>query len=202
MLQLHAVQTGLGGAPYYYTFNFGTPIDPSFSDYSHTSNRVQTFMQAIEALMAPGQVLQVDPTIADIDPATGEVLDVKAFEQPAIITDEGGTAIPLSAQINLALNTSRYIGRRKVAGRIFIGGLRTNVIAGNGTVATFSQNVANTAVAGLIGPSGELDTDGLCVWTRPRPATILFPIPREGLISEVVSGVSRTPFGILSSRRD
>lgn len=184
MLRVRSLFTGVPGSPYYSNLFFAGTLS---TDASAAVASVQTFLGKVMVLCANPLQVQIEPFVASIDPATGDV--VGGFTTPPnspIAATGAGSPVPPSSQMLAQLRTGVYVAGREVRGKY------------NHPFVTEEQNVgsgtpAPGAVSVLLGAFNDMLATGpdLLVWSRKNGA------------APAVSAVTVSPkWAVLRSRRD
>lgn len=193
MIRVRAVGSGWTGGPGLTTFYFSEgvlPIDNAMA--VNLTGRVRAYFDLVRPYTASVISWQVDPVIAAVDPATGNLTqEVTANPAPAPVVGSGGAPIgPAFVALVGRLRTNAFQDGRRIQGRTFYCPL-----AAPFTDSTTPETGAQAAqVAGL---TALLTTGGgapLVVWQRPKPG-------RPGAVFPVTTVSSAPEFGVLRSRR-
>jgi len=193
MIRVRAVGSGWTGGPGLSTFYFDEgilPIDNAMA--VNLTGRVRAYFDLVRPFTATGISWQVDPVIAAVDEATGDLTqEVTSSPAPAPVTGSGGSVVgPAFVALVGRLRTNSFQGGRRIQGRTFYSPLSAQF-----TDSTVPETGAQAAqVSGL---TALLTTGGgapLVVWRRPRPGT-------PGAVFPVTTVASAPEFGVLRSRR-
>jgi len=193
MIRVRAVGSGWTGGPGLTTFYFTEgvlPIDNAMA--VNLTGRVRAYFDALKAYTSSVISWQVDPVIAAMDPATGNLTqEVSASPAPAPVLGTGGAPIgPAFVALIGRLRTNSFQEGRRIQGRTFYAPL-----AAPFTDSTTPETGAQAAqVTGL---TAVLTTGGgapLVVWQRPRPG-------RAGSTYAVTTVSSAPEYGVIRSRR-
>lgn len=193
MIRVRAVGSGWTGGPGLATFYFAEgvlPIDNAMA--VNLTGRVRAYFDLVRPYTSSVISWQVDPVIAAMDAATGNLTqEVTANPAPAPVVGSGGAPIgPAFVALVGRLRTNAFQAGRRIQGRTFYCPL-----AAPFTDSTTPETGAQAAqVAGL---TALLTTGGgapLVVWQRPKPG-------RPGSTFAVTTVSSAPEFGVLRSRR-
>jgi len=193
MIRVRAVGSGWTGGPGLTTFYFSEgvlPIDNAMA--VNLTGRVRAYLDLLRPYTTSTVSWQVDPVIAAVDAATGNITqEVGASPAPAPVLGSGGAVIgPAFVALVGRLRTNAFQDGRRIQGRTFYSPLSAQF-----TDSTVPETAAQAAqVAGL---TAVLTTGGgapLVVWRRPKPG-------RPGSTFAVTTVSSAPEFGVLRSRR-
>lgn len=194
MLHIRSITVGVAGSPYYTNLYFLGGM----SDRNAALTRVRNFWVALQGVIPTTMSTSVESEVRDIDPATGNVLDIQAgAEQAAVVGNGSGSVAPPATQGLIRLSTGSVRLNRQVRGRIFIPGVLQTALTAQGRPSSIYQTTLTNAGEGLRGISNGVS---LCVWSRPR--TLTGPVGLPGATATVTSASAWGEFAVLRSRRD
>lgn len=155
--------SGFPGAPGYSNFYFAGD-GTTEGDAQASAARVRTFFDAITNRLPTGVSIQVEPEVASIDEASGNMTGIVAIDPvlPVSGVGTGGFSGPSGAVVNWL--TTEFINGRMVRGRTFLVPLAASSYEDDGTLTTNALTGLRTAATALI---GDLSDAGLMVWRRP-----------------------------------
>lgn len=183
MLRVRTVLTASIGAPYLSTmFFFGS----SSSEANSAASAVGTFWYNLRGSMNGSLTYTTETDVAQIDPATGTLLDifvVSPFTGSGTLESE---ILPPTTQGLISWGTGAIVGGKRLQGRTFIPGA-TESSNSNGVPDTpYKYNLDNAAVSLL----GDIDAT-LAIWSR-----------KNGTERAVTGGSAAAYWAELRSRRD
>jgi hypothetical protein len=185
MLRTTATITGYQGAPYWNQLHFGG--DTAGEAVAAADAAESLWQQLANFLATPGSVL-VSSDVEQIDPATGQIVNVFPASTAAINFVAAGDILPYSTQGLIRLRTGDFVNGRELRGRIFIPGwVETASTAGNPTAP--AVGAMNAAAASLL--SAGAGAGGLGVYS-----------PTHRVFSLVSVAQTWTQWAVLRSRRD
>nr|CRY96190.1 hypothetical protein [uncultured prokaryote] len=184
MLRVVTVLTGKPGSPWYSTLYFEGAISTEAQD---AVDQVDVLWGNLTSVMVAGITATIEPFVASIDPATGDVIGgfVTTPAAPQV-GDATGSMLPGASQVQQNLLTGVYVGGRNIRGKMYIPGLPASY-------SDLSGRVDATVPATMAIAFDALLADGpdLVVWSRKNGATY------------AVSDTTTSPnFASLRSRRD
>lgn len=146
---------GLIGLPgYTFTYAAGNNLAPS---------QIAIFWDSIKQYFPAGLKWTVDPTIVQLDEATGKMTGVTTQPQPADVAATGSTSYVPQAGAQIKWYTQGFSNGRKVVGRTYLVPLITPSWSTNGLIPQATCNAINAAADAL--RTGSAAT--LVVWHRP-----------------------------------
>lgn len=160
MIRVRTVFTGVEGSPYYSNIYFGGSTS---GEAAQAVIHVDSFWEAVGLNMCTPLVWQVEGDVPNIDPVTGDIIELFTVAASSGAADSTAEAMPLAAQGLVRLRTGQYIGGRELRGRIYIPYL---------SVSAINDGVLDNTVRGvLLAAAGNLRTQaagtgGLVVWSR------------------------------------
>lgn len=193
MIRVRAVGNGWTGGPGLTTFYFREgviPVDAAMA--TNLTGRVRAYFDAMKAYTANEVSWQVDPVIANMDPANGEVTqEVAATSAPSPVVGTSTFDLgPAFVACVGRLRTNSFSNGRRVQGRTFYSPLAA-AFTDSTTPETGLQAAQVTGLNAILTTGGGAP---LVVWRRPKPA-------QPGAIFDVVTVSSAPEFGVLRSRR-
>lgn len=180
-----AVLNGLGGSPYFLTFNFAHVVGQATQTQTALFNFLDTVLTP-QSNLINGYINQEQEIF---DPVDGKISGTEtAATYQAVIGSASGEIIPTSNQVLFRLRTGVYQGGRQIQGRFFLPGtLESNCT--NGKPATGLLNTCLSAANTL--RTATSSSGPWSVWSR---------VAGE---QTVISSINMAPdFAILRSRRD
>lgn len=197
MLKVTAQWTGFLGAPGYSNFFF-MESDPTASTDGGSfasADAVQNFFNAIKSYLPNQAQVKVMTDVPVINPATGEMTDIRSAGTRTAIQGTGGSASYSAASgVVITWRTPGVKNGRRVRGRTFIVPTTTAAYDIDGSLHATGIGVFQTAAAGLIGAG---TTQDFGVWSRPTA-----PGASDGAWFTATSGTVPDKVAILKSRRD
>lgn len=195
MLRVTAEWSGFRGAPGYSNFYFDGPGPETPAIAQANAESVRAFFEAVRGSFPLALRIQIQPLVARINPATGELEDEIPLTTPLVVVSGSGNIVgSVVSGVCVNWRTSTIVDGRRVRGRTFLIPLQGGAYESDGTPsagALAEFRAAATALATVnVGSPSEL-----VIWKRP--------INREGGSTATVTSaqVSDKP-AILRSRRD
>lgn len=184
MLRVRSLFTGVPGSPYYSNLFFDGELS---TDAAAAQDAVNDFFSTVMVLCAPPIVVQVEPFVASVDPATGDVVGgFTTPPQPQIGGTGAGSPIPPSSQMLAQLRTGVYAGGREIRGKF------------NLPYVTEEQNVG----AGVPAPGAQAALlAGFNTMLASGPDLLVFS-RKNGSAPAVSSVTISNKWAVLRSRRD
>jgi hypothetical protein len=161
-------------------------------------NAVRTFWNSLAALLPNELTLTVSPIVDSYDPVTGDLdstIVVATPPLPVVGTSSSNYAGGAGLKVKWETNTVK--NGKRVRGSTFIVPAASAAYSTTGDITGSAQTTVNNAAAALISAI-DAPAQDLTVWSRPR----LLPTPRDGDLTDIVSGVCSSKTAILRSRRD
>nr|CRY96770.1 hypothetical protein [uncultured prokaryote] len=195
--QTRTIFTGVDGAPYFNNLYFRDRAveDPFIGAQAATV----AFWTSISASMSNNCAIQVQPDITVLEDDTGEIQGSVAIPSAAFGGGQSGNKLPPATQLFANLKTGVYVGGRQIQGRIFVPALTVDSSNQGQPTASAVLGLQNACDTFEVGASPDVQ---LVVWRRPRPGTLLDPLPRAGLAADVNAAIASSKFAVLRSRRD
>ena len=153
MLRVRVTWSGTAQSlPYLYTFYFGGGDQ---ADADQAAAAVRAFLDTVKGRVSSGLTATVEPEVAEVSISTGEVTDVFLTSTLAVVGTDVGTPLPFATQGLLRLNTSIFIGGRRIKGHIFMPGTTENSNAGGLPEAVYRTTIdpALTTLAAIAAPN-------------------------------------------------
>lgn len=184
MLRVRVNWTGTSVGPTLSTFWFNNTGDSSSA--AATAVAVKNFLTALNGSVVTGASATIDPEVAEIDAATGDLFATFPVTQDPV-TFAGGTGpLPRANQGLIRLGTGVYLNGRRIVGHLFIPGVVTAVNS-NGAPTAAYVNSLQAAANGLMNDANT----AWCVYSRVN-----------GLAAPITSPSAKNYFAVLRSRRD
>jgi len=183
MLRVRTVMTGVAGSPYYSNLYFGgTTLGEAFAAVEAVDN----FWIANQALICTPLVWDIEPDVAQIDPATGQIIAMHATAGDNGLFAGSGEAAPTSSQLLCRFFTGQYRNGRQVRGRMYMPYLVITIIDDGRVLAS--------AAALVVGRLNDLLTEasaagGLVVYSRTHGEE--FPVTAASVWNELAVQRSR-----------
>lgn len=204
MLRVRAQLTSFVGGPGLNTFYFDELMAPTQTDANECAQAVSNFYTAIASELAQGMIVNVEPTVDNIEQQTGDLLgSFGAVFTPQSITSTGLSQAPAPVMSLIQWSTAGIVAGRRVKGRTFVGPVETTAHQTDGTPAeahrTAVVGAANTLLTTLTGGHK------LCIWARPFAGDPLATPPkpaRVGTTHFVTASAVPNKWAVLRSRRD
>lgn len=189
--------TGYTGAPGYnvvhWSGGFGAgPNDPDGVEEFH--DNLETLLLAVAGYLRDQGTWTVLPDVVHFDDSDGVILGSVTDPGGARIVEGSGSGAALSTvtQACCALSTDRYVGGRRLQGRMFLGPIAATALDSNGQISvTAAPDIAGN-FSGLISGLG----GRLAVWHRPPVGN-----PTGGDYGDVITVTTRFTPGTLRSRK-
>jgi hypothetical protein len=133
-----------------------------------------------------GATATIDPEVAEIDSATGNLVATFPVTQD-VVTFAGGTGpLPRANQGLIRMGTALYLNGRRVVGHLFIPGV-VSAVNNNGAPTTAYVSSLQTAANALMNDAQTF----WCVYSRVNGVAAIINAP-----------VAKNYFAVLRSRRD
>lgn len=184
MIRVRSVITGVEGTPWVSNMYF----DPGNTggDEQAAVDSVGEFWAAHNASVRTACVLNTEPEVPTIDPATGEVTAVVTTDPFTLDFTATGEALPAATQFLHRWTTNNFVGGRRIRGRTFIPGVTEDVNTAQGKPNAGMFTAGTTAANALLSSPAVF-----CLWSR-----------KNG-IAALVTGFSMwDQWAVLRSRRD
>lgn len=196
--------SGTSGGPGITQMAFQSQTDPHTWDASAAqtaANAVRAFWDGCKSQLPDNISLLVDPVVDVFNIIdAGLVGSYTAATAPTAVVGLDGNAFNMAAGLKITLKTGSILNRRRVHGGIFLVPAQGGVFDTNGVVTsaatTALTNAANTLKTTMLAANA-----GLCVWSRPRPATSSHAAV-DGAASDVTGFVINQHGATLRGRRD
>jgi hypothetical protein len=199
-LRVRTVFSGGPGAPCLSTIYFNETGGAIAADAAAAAAGVRAFWLSLQGIIADVWRADVQPEVAQVDAATGEVTTVQSATTAQVVMTASNTGLPQAVQGVVRLRTGDFIDGREVRGRIFIPGL-TQASNNQGDLTSTAQSTILTAANAMRTDSATI----LAVYQREREPYINKKgeaIPhRDGSIHGVTACSVWSEFGVLRSRR-
>jgi hypothetical protein len=186
MLRVQTVMTGRGGAPWYSAFHFKSS---GGLEAANTAVAVGVYWEAIRAVMATGVTIDILGEVADINPATGDIVDIYPVTPIQKLSNGGLNALPIITQACVRLLTPTFAGGRRIQGRHFVPYPTENSNVDPGVPETTYRNTLSSAISNL--RTGQPVGNELCIYSRTKLSA-----------TAVSSSIVLTKWSYLRSRRD
>ncbi len=160
MLRTRIVWTGVAGTPYYTTFHWAGD-SPALAEAAQlaTIDFLTTSVGVINPLIRG----TIEPEVLNINPATGELIQVFTAAGSTSIGVGTGEPLPFQIQARTTLQTAGIRNGRRVNGSSYFPGLSEQANAdGAGPVETIRESIQARYTDDLLG-----STAVLVVWSRP-----------------------------------
>lgn len=190
--------TGLPGAPYYSNLYFF--LVTTQPEAQAAADAVRAFWLAQAPSIGVGLLMTVEPEVALIDEATGNLTGVFTTVTAAVGGGAAGDRLPPADQGLGRLLTGGFVDGRRVRGRIFMPAMVEANSTLGAPIAAYTASLSASLATLMNDPA-----TGLTVWARPRPADPLHvpPLPLRPGSQHAVTGVgASTQWAVLRSRRD
>lgn len=183
MYRIRTVFTGVLGTPYYSNLYF------ALEGGTHVQARqaATNFWFAMSEDFVNDLLFTVEPDVAVLDEATGDVIQVLVDNAPkGRFGQSAATALPPATQILVRLRSGVFNSGREIRGRIFIPGVTVSQ-SNDGRVQGGTIVDVQAAIDAMIADQNAQ----LVVWAKTR-----------GTYAVVNSATVWTEFAVLRSRRD
>lgn len=184
MLRVVTVLTGKPGSPWYSTLYFD---GDGSTDAQAAVDGVNTLWNELSSIMVVGITCTIEPFVADVNPATGDVVGGYITTPPAPQeSDSSGNMLPSAAQVQVNFVTGQYVAGKAIRGKMYIPGLPASYSDTQGRVDPSVPATMVLAYASLLATGPDL-----LVWSRKNGST--YP----------VQNITTSPkFAALRTRRD
>lgn len=194
MLRARAVLSGWIGGPGLFTAYFGGPGAPTAPQAQEAASRVRAFWDSLKANVPATVLINVDPTVATLDPATGTLTGFFGVNPGAGVSGTSpANFAPIATAANLRYITNVVVNGRSVVGRSYLSPLTVGALTPGGVISGAYTTAAQTA--GNLLSTTILTGVSHLVWHRPGPAG-------AGLSAIVASYSCSGKPAVLRSRRD
>lgn len=198
ILRVRAQWSGFQGAPGYNLFHFGDFSSPGWTpdDSQSAVDRTRTFFNGL-AQVLPGPVsVQVLGDVDVLDPTTGELQEVHAVTQPALVQGSVGSTVSFASPVGAVVGwrTNQVRNGRRMRGRTFLVPLSSTSFETNGTLLGNAITIINTAATALRTSTG---TTHIGVYGRPSA-----PGATDGIWAQASANTCPDMGAVLRSRRD
>ena len=194
---MHRVTTllfGVGGGTAYNSLYFDSSV--SGIEAADAQDAAASFWGGIGAYIRSGSTSVVQAEVQEINTETGEITSVTTLTDQSHTNTGTGDPLPPANQYRLRLNTNDFVEGRRLRGSIFIPGITENNSTNGAPTSSLTTDVVARAVLDFI-----TTTDGLVVYSRPRPAG--HPLGARAGVNGLVTGITGLSyFSVLRSRRD
>jgi hypothetical protein len=185
MIRVRTVFSGVTGSPYYSNLYFAGSTD---GEAQVAVTAVDAFWTGMSEWMCTPMAMLIEGSVPQIDPATGDILQVFSVGDETSAATSTSEAAPLASQILIQWRTGDYIAGRELRGRTFvpyidIGAINDGVIASGARSSVLSD--ANTLLSAAAGAGG------LVVWSRTH-----------GQASAISNASVWNQLAVMRSRRD
>lgn len=195
---------GTSGGPGITQMAFQSQTDPHTWDAAAAQtavNAVRTFWAATANYLPDNISLVVDPVVDVFNIIdAGLVGTYTAATAPTTVLGTSPGSFNMAAGVKVTLKTGSILRRRRVHGGIFIVPSAGSIFDNDGVIGS-STVTAILAAANTLRTTMLTANAGLCVWSRPQPATVDH-IPYDGAASDVTGFVMPSHGAILRGRRD
>lgn len=195
---------GTSGGPGITQMAFQSQTDPHSWDAAAAQtavNAVRTFWNAMVAQLPNNISLTVDPVVDVFNIIdAGLVGTYTAATPPAVVIGTDVSAFNMAAGIKITLKTAGILRRRRVHGGIFVVPTAGAAFDSDGVV-TATANTALLNAANTLRSTMTTANAGLCVWSKPRPATSTHPA-YDGAANDVTGFTINSHGAMLRGRRD
>lgn len=184
MIRVRTLLTGVPGSPFYSNLFFGGGDSTVATE---AVQNVKAFWTSVAVLMTPGVVIGIEPFVASINPATGDVVGGFTVDPGVPLGSSGaGGPIPPASQLLASLLTGSYVAGRQIRGKFNLPMVTEEHNVGLGVPDQGSRDLLRQAFTALVDGGPELQ-----VWSRKNGVAV-------GVSSVSVS----TKWAVLRSRRD
>lgn len=185
MIRVRTVLTGVTGSPYYSNLYFGGDTS---GEAQAAVTAVDNFLTNTANLLCTPMVWTVEGEVPQIDPATGDILQVFSVGDETGAATASEEAAPLASQLLCRFRTGVYIGGRELRGRMFLPYIGISAIS-DGVVFPTTATALNADLLTLLTDASA--AGNLHVWSRTH-----------GQSAEVSSAACWGQLAVLRSRRD
>lgn len=180
MKRVRTSLVGIPGSPYLSTIYFGDGETAQAA-----ADKAAELWVIFEQAMSSNAAWSVDPVVATLDAATGELTGTEEVAGSNGQGDIAGEWLPPATQVLVQWRTGTFVNGRELRGRTFIPGVFQNA-NDNGVLSSTVRTALSTAIAG---------------WLTAGPVPLIWS--RAHLVSSLVSSASVwNQFAVLRSRRD
>lgn len=195
---------GTSGGPGLTQMAFQSQTDPHTWDATAAQtavNAVRAFWNTYQAGLPDNVSLTVDPVVDVFNIIdAGLVGTYTAGTAPTVVNGTDNGSFQMASGIKITLKTGSILNRRRVHGGIFVVPASGACFDSNGTITATANTQFMTAANTLLSTTRTAN-QGLCVWSRPKPATATHPA-RDGAASDVTGFVINSHGASLRGRRD
>jgi len=188
--------TGFIGAPGFTNLYFrnSTPGVINQTVVDNAATKMDAFLNTWVPFIPNAATVQIDPTVEEIDDATGDLLAFWTATTEAAQTGTAGGTVQFASATGAVINwyTTAVRNGRRIRGRSFMVPLAGSFDT-NGTLDTTDLATMRTSAAALHAATGD---SRLVVWSRPTLAA-----PTSGVSAEVAFATVPDMSAVLRSRR-
>ncbi len=131
--------------------HFAGDLEGSYAQ--DTADAVAVFLEAIDVGVRNSQTMRVDPEIAQVNIATGQIEAVETVTTAPVVGEAVDEGVPQAANLLLRWRTGLFSGGREVRGRTFLPGFSILQNTATGEVEQDTINFMNAAGETLLANS-------------------------------------------------
>ena len=194
MLRVRTALTGWPGAPGLMTQYFAG-VAASDAAATRAAGYVQdVVIPTIRSKQPDGLDYQVSNLVDVLDATDGSITDTISVAALSAVTGAGGASMaPPAVAALVHLNTSTFLGGRRVRGRTFVSPLADAAVTTDGVLGGSAQSELEALGASMLAALTAGDT--WVVWHRPKGAS-------PGYAAPITSTSVPFKLAVLTSRRD
>jgi len=170
------------------------------AEAAQTAADIRAVYQAVISLYAGGVNVDLDPSVAQFDVESGDLIGALSFTPPARVSSSAAgsvSQVSRAAQMTVRLTTDGIRNNRLVQGRHFLGPVNTAAYDGGGQVPSATRTTVQSAYDGVL----DVLKTRLVVYSQPREDAGAPAWSQVGQMSYVQSVSCNATPGTLRSRK-